>query len=178
MLCPAAARCKERGKSPKRAGKNDLHLTTFSLGLEEALISGVVETLLDHMHVDGAAGAVVLVLDLAEQSLVVPAQRLAHRREQVAERLLCCRAGGALGGDAAAEEGAVKELAAMLVVQAVVDGDLEVERLGDLDLWEVRKGKNYDLEGIWAIGKARLGEGGAVAYDLGQQDGCVGWESC
>lgn len=72
----------------------------------------------------------------------------------------------------------MQELAAMLVVQAVVEGDLGVKWLGDLDLWEVRKGKNYDLEGIWTTGEACLGEGGAVAYDLGQQDGCVGWEGC
>lgn len=56
------------------------------------------------------------VLDPAEQGLVVPAQRLARRREQVAECLLCCQTWGAFGCDAAGEEGAVQELGAMLVV--------------------------------------------------------------
>ena len=107
MLCCALPRCcplqrKREEKAQREQGKSNLHLTTISLGFEETLISGVVETLLDHVDVDGAAGAVVLVLDLAEQSLVVPAQRLARRREQVTERLLCGRARGALSCDTAA----------------------------------------------------------------------------
>lgn len=102
MLCSAAVRCPLQREKKKAGEKKNLHLTTISLGLEEALISRVVETLLDHVHIDGAAGAVVFVFDLAEQSLVVPAQSLARRREQVAERLLCCRAWGALSCDLSA----------------------------------------------------------------------------